>query len=99
MTIAIPQAMTQRRRELIFKVLAEEIANTKLLYFVYVLDRLTRCDDILGWLINNRITGRNFKAFIEEYKLTPLSLSRLIIRLMAKEEQERPIVYGKDFIG
>lgn len=98
MLITKPQ-MSPERRERFLKVLAEQTANSHMLYFMYVMERLTRCDEALDWLIKNRITGSNFLAFVKEYKLTPLSLAQLIFRLIAKEQEVRPIVYGKDFQG
>lgn len=89
--------LNPRRRELMFRVMDGQLTDKTILHFMYMLDRLTRCDEILAWLVNSRLTGKNFKAFIKENNFTPLTLAKYAIRMIVKDAEYRPILYGRDF--
>ncbi len=92
-------SMTHERRELIFKVLGSEFSNSRLLYAMYLFNSLVRCDDLLKWLSSRGLTGKRLLDFMEDSSLTPLALARFAYRLMDRENTERHIIYGKDFLG
>lgn len=95
----VSSTISDKRRELMFKVLGDEFANTRLLYAMYLFNSLTRCDDLLRWLIARGFIGKRLIEFMEDSSLTPLALARFAFRLMDRENNERQIIYGKDFIG
>jgi len=72
--------------------------NPQVLPYLHHFDRYHRCDEILAWLIKNRLTGKEFIAWVKDLypHLTFLSVGHYILSKLKKDN--RPIVYGKDMI-
>lgn len=87
--------MTDRRRDLLLRVMDGDYAA---LPFLHHFDsHFVRCDEILEWLIKNRLTGREFVAWTRMWKgTTPFSLGRFILSRVQKD-QEQKIIHGKDW--
>lgn len=79
-------------------ILNNQNTNPFILNFLYHFDRLTRCDEILFWMIKNRIIGKYFHESIILEKWTPLALAQAIIQKIDKENEKKPIIAGRDYI-
>lgn len=89
--------MTPLRRELIFKVIDED---QSLIPTMHQLNHYVHCDKFLAWLINNRLTGKNFKEwFKEKHQNSVMSLVQFIIKHSEKNKEVKPLILNKDWIG
>ena len=87
--------MTPQRRDLMLRVVD---GHQSVLPLVYHADRLTRCDEVLVWLIKNNITGFRFISFFQEKDFSILQTFSDVLRRINKEKQCSPIIAGKDYI-
>lgn len=63
-------------------------------------NNLTRCDEILSWLIKQRITGKEFQLFMKFYcEGSILNTAKEILRRIDANEECSPILVGRDFIA
>ena len=90
--------MDERRRELMLTVLNERPSSKLLQVHLYHLDRITRCDELLLWLIKARMTGQTLIDHIIAGRVTPLELARFILKRVNRDLVEQPIIGGKDYI-
>lgn len=91
--------MSQKRRELNLRVIGAEADNKKVLYYLYVLDRLTRCDEVLGWLVARGFTGKNFASYIEAIEQAGggvLEIAKTALKDINQLREKPPILVGKD---
>lgn len=58
--------MDPRRRELMLKVV-NGCSDQRVLTALYWWDQHHRCDDVLRWLIKNRLTGYNLVTWLDEH--------------------------------
>lgn len=59
---------------------------------------LTRCDEILAWLLRNRITGAELQMFMRIYcHNSILGTAKEILRRIDANETAQPILVGRDF--
>lgn len=79
------------------RVLDGQGANPILVNLLWQLDRLRRCDDILKFLIENRLTGNNLHEGIVQNRWTPLGLAQAVIKRIDKDKIIRPILAHKDY--
>lgn len=88
--------MTPIRREMMFKIAD---GNVQIFPRLYHLDRLTRCDDVLAFLLRENITGRRFLDCLrEEHGGSVLELAKWAIKKINRDAETRPIIGGRDFI-
>lgn len=88
--------MNEYRRELLFRVLDDE---PKLLPTLHQLDHYVRCDDMLRWLIQNRLTGKNLLSWMNLYfPKSILNMPEFILFKIKKDLEQKPVVYGKDYL-
>ena len=83
--------MDQKRRELIFKVLDD---RHNLLPVCYYFTQYIRCDSILAWLAENKITGKTLEHWIQIQwggnRLMPMV--KFILAKIDHEKEARPIM-------
>ena len=62
--------------------------------------KFRRCDEILDWLLLNRMTGNTLFAWLRgEFEMGTLSMARFILMKIDKEKEERPILVGRDYLS
>lgn len=77
-----------------FRILEDE---PKVLPDLYFLDSFIRCEEILRWLIANRLTGKDFLEWRNYlFGNSQLEMVQFILSKLDKSEKQ-PIFYGKDF--
>ena len=87
--------MTPRRRELFFKVVDDDQRALPILHHA---NRLTRCDDILTWLVENNLTGRRFVDFFLLNEASILKTYQEVLKRINKDKIIQPIFAGRDYI-
>jgi len=87
--------MNEVRRQLMHRVIgdAPPFAISPALYH---LDRLTLCEPILVYLIQQRMTGNRFLNFIRDHGGYLAAFSELARRVQRNRERE-PFIAGKNF--
>lgn len=60
-------------------------------------DKLSRCDEVLDWLIKNRVTGKRLVEFYETYNCSILSCASDILKRINAETVAGKIIAGKDY--
>lgn len=89
--------ISSQRRELIFKVL-DDFINPGMLRVVHELTNYRYCDNILLWLIANKITGKELNEFLNiQFKGSILSMVQYVVKIINKDNEIKPIIYGKDY--
>lgn len=89
--------LSPKRRELMLRV-----ADGDQRSFVYLfhLNSMRRCEDILEWLIHHRYTGRSFVDYVAvAHEGSVLSMARTVVMWLEKNEELRPILIGQDFVS
>jgi hypothetical protein len=87
-------SMTERRRELIFRV-ADGCDET--LPILHFLDSLSQCDQILTWLIFHNLTGARLCEFQRtQFGTSLLGMAKFILMQVNREKEERPLIVGRD---
>lgn len=88
--------MTEQKRQLMLEVMDGFPPNATLLYH---LNSFTRCEQILLWLIKNRVTGKNLFEFHKvQFQGSILNMAKEILRRIDHNQELKPILVGKDFI-
>ncbi len=66
--------------------------------YLFFIDSCVRADEILKWLIANRLTGKNFLSWTHYlFGNSQLEMVQFILSKLDKTDKQ-PIFYGKDFI-
>ncbi len=87
--------LTQERKNLMHKVMD---GNLSLVHYMHQLDRFLHCDNILKWLIQNRIIGKTLQEWIEiNFNRSTLSMVQFIIKYREKNSEYKPIIKNKDW--
>ena len=87
--------MTEQRRNLMLDAMD---GHSELAPLMWHLDRLTRCDQVLMWLIKNKITGQKLNEYwLKEHRGSILGMCKEIIRRICKDNELRPILVGRDY--
>lgn len=94
---ATRRKMTPKRRKLMFRVMDEQVGALPLLHHF---NDYHRCDEILTWLIRNKLTGKNFMAWVQEHfaRNSLLEPARFILQKIDNEKEKRPILLGRDMV-
>jgi hypothetical protein len=90
--------MTPRRRALMMRVMD---SKPEILPYLHFLDRFARCDDILRWLIENRLTGQSFLEWAKQsFDISMMNMASFVLKRVEKDNSRdiRPIIMGKDFL-
>jgi hypothetical protein len=88
------KGMTALRRRLIFRVADGYDPCLPILHF---LDSMHRCDEILGWLIGNRLTGKNLCEFLQiQFGNSMLNMTKFIFMKLDKVTEKQAILLGRD---
>lgn len=65
---------------------------------LYHLDRLTRCDEVLAFMLREKITGQKFAGKVKnEHGGSILEFVKWAIQKINRDLEKRPIVAGKDY--
>lgn len=66
---------------------------------VFQLSHYKRYDDILVWLIKNNLIGFEFVQWSKHlFGHSTLSMAKHILRLLHRDTEDRPILYGRDIV-
>lgn len=88
------QIMSGKRRELMHCVMDGDF---RIITFLHHVDGYRRCDEVLTWLVRNKITG---KVFIEwsqfHFGHSLMEPIRYIRDQIDKEREAQPILFGRD---
>lgn len=88
--------MNEERRRLMLEVNQGHPAGPP---YLYHLDRFKRCDEILRWLIRNKITGERFIGWVRgEYEGSILRAGAAALQAIDRESGPRKIIGGKDYL-
>lgn len=86
--------MSPQRRDLMFRVMD---GDPRVSHYLYHLDQFHKCDLMLNWLIQNRLTGREFLNWARfHFGASILDMCRFILGHLEKNREYRPILLGKD---
>ncbi len=67
-------------------------------HYLYYLDRLTRCDEVLDFLIREKLIGQKLADCIQfEHGNSVLRFAQWAIMKLDHEKKMKPIIAGKDF--
>jgi hypothetical protein len=87
--------MTELRRQMMLRV-ADGVREN--LSHVYHLDRLTRCDEILAFMLREKITGQKFAGKVKnEHGGSLLDFVKWVVQKLNRDLEKRPIIAGRDF--
>jgi hypothetical protein len=88
--------MTNSTRGLMHKAMDGVVTLTPIMH---QLSRYKTCDNILRWLISNRITGHNLADFVKvQHENSIMSMVKFIVKNQTKSKEEKAIVLGKDWV-
>ena len=88
--------MTPKRRALMFKVMDDK---EEILSYLYHLNSFVRCDDILKWLIDNKLTGKEFLSWAKfHFGVSILELASFVLAQIDKHRKPG-IFFGKDVLN
>lgn len=86
--------MTPHRRTLMHQVMDHQPAILPTLHF---LDRFVRCDEMLQWLVDNKITGKEFLNFVHfKFPESQLSMAKFILKRIKKSRDDGKVFQGRD---
>lgn len=64
---------------------------------LHMIGNLFRRDEVLAWLVNNRLTGKRFMAMLEgDFHGSLLQTIAFILMKINKDLEEKPIIVGRD---
>ncbi len=87
--------MTEIRRQMMLRIADGAPEATRPLYY---LDRLTRCDEILCFMLTQRLTGRKFiDSLNHEHDGSILEFAKWAIMRIDRNLEKKPILFGRDF--
>lgn len=88
--------MEKRRQDLMLLVADGDPGIPRVLYY---LDRLKRCDEILLFLVSQKLVGKKLAESIKaEHDNSILNLAKWALLKIDRALEVRPIIAGKDFI-
>ena len=59
---------------------------------------LRRCEEVLDWLIANRLTGSNLVGFIQlNFPRSTLEPAKWVLMKINRQSNPSPIIYGRDW--
>lgn len=88
--------ITDRRRELIFWVIDDD---RSLLPVCYHMTSYRRCDQILLWLVQNRMTGHNLKQWIGmRWGNSLLDMVKYILMRLDRDSAPKAIYAGGEYL-
>jgi hypothetical protein len=89
--------MDDRRKAMILE-LSEGKINHPALPILHFLTGFVRCDEILKWLINNRMTGNDVVFFVNyQFKRSQLDFAKWVLSKVDKDKELKRIYVGKDW--
>lgn len=89
-----PDPIPEKTRELMLAVFDGEARTLTQLHFM---SNLERVDEVLTWLVKNKITGKKFLGWLqEEFDGSLLDCVCDILRRVNREILARPLIHGKD---
>lgn len=71
--------------------------DMRVLPILYHADRLTRCDEVLAYLVSNRIFGIKLLNYFQDHNNSILNLLSDILRRVDKASEKQKILAGKDY--
>lgn len=87
-------AMSPKRKDLILMVWD---GDDRTLRHLWMVNNLYRADEVLAYLIQNRLTGKRLVAFIEEdHKGSLLKAMCEVLRRINRDLEAKPLIVGKD---
>lgn len=87
--------MNEIRRQMMLKIADGNMSTLPILYHA---DRLRRCDEVLQYLLKNKLTGNQLLSYFQEQNSSILNLLSDILRRVDKERQKQKILAGKDYL-
>jgi hypothetical protein len=84
-----------RTRDLTLKVLD---GDPRVIGYLRHFQHYAMQQEMLRWLVDARLTGREFIAWAREKKASPMEAARFILGRLAKEAGPKKIELGKDWI-
>jgi dTDP-glucose pyrophosphorylase len=91
--------MSQLRRQLLLAVVDDQPGLAEQLY---VFTQFIRCDELLSWLIDNNITGKNFQDWVKsKHHGSTFSAAKFVLtRVKERRPTELlPVIAGRDFLA
>lgn len=89
--------MSDRRRELIFRVMDEQ---PSLLPILHYFTKWRRCDEMLVWCLENNLTGKNLLEWTHKHwGNSLLSMVKFILMKLNKERTPMPVFLGTDLLS
>lgn len=89
-----PNKLDPRVRDLCLVVVDGHLPVTQLLYW---LSSLHRFDEVLEWLIRNKITGKKLVGYFEnEHEASLIKFSAYVLRRVNRDLESKPLIVGKD---
>lgn len=88
--------MTENRRQMMLRICDN---HPQIPIYLFHLNSYVKCDEMLQWLIQNRLTGAEFMKWTLFYHgKSMLGVGETILKWIEKEKGTRPILAGSDFI-
>ncbi len=90
------QIKSEARRQLFLQVMD---GDARLGAILFAWNDFARCDEILKWLIVNRITGKNLHAWLQQtFANSILKPVEFIVAKIDREPNYKPFIVGRDFL-
>lgn len=71
----------------------------EILPYLHHFDCFRRCNEILTWLIQNRLTGKEFLSWVRgHFGQSMLEVSRMILMRIDREKETMPVLWGRDIV-
>lgn len=86
--------MTESER---YKMLTIIDGQNEAIPFVFQIDKFRRREEILDYLIRNRITGKKIIAYFQDEKRSILNMIADVLRRIDKRKNKAKIIGGKDY--
>lgn len=91
--------MTHERRELMLLCMDSERENPQMHYALHMCSQFYRCNDMIVWLIRNRLTGKNLLEWIRfEHGGSNFQMAKYVLTKVKREKLLQPVIAGQDFI-
>lgn len=89
--------MTDLRKRLILELSIGDI-NHPVLPILHFLTRFKRCDEILNWLLKNRLTGNEIVLAVKyQFQNSQLTFVKWVLSRIDKNKELKPIIVGVDY--
>lgn len=87
--------LNERKRKLMLQVWD---GHDPVVPWLHTMDNLYRCEEILSWLINNKLVGIRFIQYLRhDHENSLLKMCSHILKTVLGYNEPRPIVAGKDW--